>query len=81
MPQAIDYSGYRTQPPNFKRSHPKPQHPQTAIPSVSASLSHTTPILNELLAAALRYRSPNLSPNSDTFGQRFAIAHNHPNFA
>jgi hypothetical protein len=68
----------RSQPPNFKRTACSsayaialPTYPQTAIPAERFAIAHNPLILNELLAAALRYR---------TAHPQTAIAHNHPNF-
>ncbi|WP_141105969.1 hypothetical protein [Nodularia sp. NIES-3585] len=65
--------------PNFKRSHshiPKPiapQHPQTRSHSQlpKTAIAHNPLILNDRTST---------SPNSELTSQRFAIAHNHPNF-
>jgi hypothetical protein len=59
---------------NHNRSHNIPKQ-RTACSS--ASLSHTTPILNELLAAALTL-SLSQHPQTAIPTERFAIAHNHP---
>ncbi|KHG42193.1 hypothetical protein OA07_06715 [Aphanizomenon flos-aquae 2012/KM1/D3] len=56
-----------------------PSTSQTAIPTERFAIAHNPLILNELLAAALRYRTPNI-PQIAIPRSRNAYAHNHPNF-